>query len=288
MKKIYLLALSGLLFFGTACRKEKNDSKIEKITVKHNVDAQIYRTELAKKKADLRQKLRSANREQADKLLIEYRKIFDNLLDSLNYAEANTLTNRDLWNDFDNRPDSIQQKIEQYDKLDLYFHPIDSTSLQLRFKPSFYYKTFQRKVSEDVKVFLLLQSSTQFDNYEQMDLPKSLALLRADLLKWEGFLNDYPESAYYSDAKKNYVQLIKIYWYGTENRPHISFSAKKMIPEFEQEMITLVKQNPSTITAKLSKKYADFFLDKGDSYTPEVLEKEVKSYNQNGLDKSFR
>lgn len=288
MKKIYLLALSGLLFFGTACRKEKSDSKIEKITVKHNVDAQIYRTELAKKKADLRQKLRSANREQADKLLIEYRKIFDNLLDSLNYAEANTLTNRALWNDFDNRPDSIQQKIEQYDKLELYFHPIDSTSLQLRFKPSFYYKTFQRKVSEDVKIFLLLQSSTQFDNYEQMDLPKSLALLRADLLKWEGFLSDYPESTYYSDAKKNYVQLIKIYWYGTENRPHISFSAKKMIPEFEQEMITLVKQNPSTITAKLSKKYADFFLDKGDSYTPEVLEKEVKSYNQNGLDKSFR
>jgi len=53
-------------------------------------------------------------------------------------------------------------------------------------------------------------------------------------------------------------------------------------------MITLVKQYPNSITAKLSKKYADFFWDKNDAYSSEELEKEVKSYNQNQLNKALR
>src|SRR5690606_2988363 len=288
MKKTYLLSLCGLLFLGISCQNEAKNNEAEKTKVQHNLDAQKYRTELAKKKADLNQKLRSADHEKANNLLIEYKKIFDNLLDSLNAAEANTLTNRSLWNDFENRSDSLQQKIDQYDKFDLYFHPFDSTTLELRFKPSFYYKTFQRKVSSDVRAYLLLQSATQMDDYDQIELTKSLTLLRNDLLKWENFLNDYTESAYYPEAKKHFEQLIKTYWYGTANRPHISFSSKKMTPEFEQEMITLVKQYPNSITAKLSKKYADFFWDKNDAYSSEELEKEVKSYNQNQLNKALR
>lgn len=288
MKKIYLLTLSGMLLVGVSCQNEKKAEEQEQPTVVQNIDAQKYRTELSKKTADLQQKLRTANQNQANQLLTEYRKIFDNILDSLNLAEENTLTNRYLWDDFDARPDTIQQKIEQYDKLNLHFEPVDSTRLQLKLKPSFYYKTFQRKVSKDVRAYLLLESSIQFGNYDQLDLTDALGLIRKDLLNYEKFLTDYKNSDYYNDVQKKYMKLIKVYWYGTENRQHVSFSTKTMNPELEQDLISLVKKDPATITAQLTKKYADFFLDKGNAFPADAFEKEVKSYIQNALEKSFR
>ncbi len=288
MKKVYIFTLSSFLLFGTACQDKSKKEDTQEAAAPQNMDAHKYRTELSQKKADLRQKLSKANEESANKLLVEYQKIFDNILDSLNYAEKNILSNSHLWDNFDEQTDSLQQKIKQYENLDLYFHPIDSTSLELRFKPSFYYKTFQRKVSEDVREFLLLQLSMQLNEYEHENLSKSLELQRTDLLKWEDFLTKYPESAYYTNARERYHQLIKTYWYGSDNQQHVSFSAKTMTPEFEQEIITLVKEHPKKITTKISKRYADFFLNKSDSHTADILEKEVKQYNQSELEKSFR
>src|SRR5690606_36953365 len=67
----------------------------------------------------LKEKLQKATRKEAEALYLDYYKKLSVIVDSINTAEINTLK---LYHEFkDHKPDSVLQKEEIYDKVNLYF-----------------------------------------------------------------------------------------------------------------------------------------------------------------------
>ena len=254
-----------------------------------NKNAQEYIVLLERKQADLNQKLRKAKGEEANNLLSEYHKILNGLLDSLNFSEAQALKEFNAWNDAQVFPDSIQKKVKLYDKLGIYFKETDTSSFTLSFKPGYFYNMFKNKVTPDVKMYLQLRTDDKKNPYV---LDKKVIVtweeLRKRALKWENYIKKYPNSKFNEMARKNYQEYMTIYLFGTELQPTIEYTNKKMLPEFEQEFVMMIKQNPRSTSGKLTKDFVDFFINNNSNYKPADLQKKLKEYTSTEIAKSIK
>lgn len=297
--KIYPLLL---VFSLTACKKDLFDTTLsakDTLTeVKYsndpeyalsNKNAQEYIGILERKQADLSQKLRKANAEEANNLLSEYHKILNTLLDSLNYTEAPALLQYNEWKTTAVFPDSIQKKEKLYDKLGIYFKETDTSSYTLSFKPGYFYQMFKNKVTPDVRLYLQLRTEDKKTPYiHDNKVIITWEQLRERVLKWENYIKKYPNNKFTELAKKNYQEYLTVYLFGTSEQPTIEYSNKKMLPEFEQEFVMMIKKNPKSISGKLTKDFVDFFINNNSNYKPADLQKKIKEYTSAEMAKSTK
>jgi len=223
-----------------------------------NKDAQEYISILERKQTDLKKKLRSARGEEANKLFNEYHKILKELLDSLNQSEAKALNEYHLWSN-NNLPDSIKKKEKLYDKLGIYFKNEEDDHYSLSFKAGYFYSIFKHRVTNDLSAYLKLKSEEKKTPYLANDkVIVEWSDLRERLLNWENFINKYPNSKYLDKAKKTYNDYLTVYLFGTDTAPTFEYSSKKILPEREQEYLMMIRKNPKTISAKITKEYLDY------------------------------
>ncbi len=300
IKHIYPFLLAITL---TGCRKGNSEPQTNDISdslteviyssnpeyALSNRNAQEYIGLLERKQADLSKKLRKAKAEEANNLLSEYHKILNGLLDSLNYTEAKALARYNEWHDTKNIPDSIKKKIKLYDKLGIYFKETDTLTYTLSFKPGYFYNIFKNKVTPDVRAFLQLRTDDKKSPYlEGNKVIVSWEELRNRVLRWEDYMKRYPKAKYIDIAKKTYQDHLTTYLFGTETTPTIEFSNKKMLPEFEQEFVIMVKKNPKTISGKLTKDFIEYFIKNSGNFKPDELNKKLKEYSKAEIEKSLK
>ncbi len=285
------------LFISTvfiSCNKEKtvplNDTNTDTITeilyssdpdyVLSNKNAQELIEHLESEQKDLKQKLKKANKKEAEALFIDYYKRLTVIVDSINMAEKNTLSAyHKLGKD---KHDTILRKENTYDKVGLYFRKIDSSTYDFKIKPGYFYNLFHKKISKEYEAYLKLRYAehkllynAQFNN-EKISLEDQRNLI----ISWEKFILKNKDFKFIDYAKKSYTDNLMMYLFGTAAKPAFEVSNKKLYVENEQEYITFVKKNPKLISAEITKSFLKHFYANDRNFTAEVFYLDLKDFTK--------
>ncbi len=276
----------------TSCNKDKNllntnqnKDTITEITytndpdyVLSNKNAQELIEHLENEQKALLQKLKIVNRKEAEDLYLEHYRKVTVIVDSLNKAEINTLK---LYHQFqNNKPDSVLQKEEIYDKVNLYFRKIDSNLYDFRIKPGYFANLFQNKVSPEYREYMKLRHQEHTNAYEAQLTNEKITLEqhRELLILWEKFINKYPNFKFIDYAKRSYTEHLTLYLFGSSTNPTFEISTKKLYVENEQEYISFMKKYPKTTTAEITKDYLKHFYENDKNFTAEEFYIDLKNY----------
>lgn len=289
---VYISFLCSSIFL--SCQKEKNslniDSENDTITeviysndpdyVLSNKNAQELVEHLESEQKSLKDKLKKANKKEAEALYLDYYKRLSTIVDSINTAEVNTLK---TYHDFqENKPDSILRKENTYGKVNLYFRKVDSNHYDFKIKPGYYYKLFQNKVSREYKEYMKLRYDEHKLAYEaQVKNEKiSLEAQRELIIKWEKFITTYKDFKFIDYAKKSYSDNLTLYLFGTSSQPTFEVNTKKLYMENEQEYISFVKKNPKLLSTEITKSFLKHFYENDKNFTAEEFYVDLRDFTK--------
>ncbi|HLW41826.1 MAG TPA: hypothetical protein VKY82_05610 [Flavobacterium sp.] len=245
-----------------------------------NKNAQELIEHLENEQNALKEKLQKATRKEAEALYLDYYKKLSVIVDSINTAEINTLK---LYHEFkDHKPDSVLQKEEIYDKVNLYFRKIDSNHYDFRIKPGYYYNLFHNKVSPEYKEYMKLRYEEHKMAYEEQVSNEKITLekRRELIIKWEKFLTTYKNFKFIDYAKRSYTENLTLYLFGSSTQPTFEITTKKLYVENEQEYISFVKKNPQLISAEITKAFLKHFYENDKNFTAEEFYVDLKGFTK--------
>lgn len=286
----------GLLIsvFVTSCNKDKNllntDQNKDTITevtytidpdyVLSNKNAQELIEHLESEQNILQEKLKTANRKEAEALYLDYYKKLTVIVDSINNAEISTLKRYHQFQE--HKPDSVIQKEEIYAKVNLYFRKIDSNLYDFRMKPGYFYHLFHGKVSPEYRAYLKLRYQEHKNAYDaQLSNEKiTLEQHRELLILWENFIKKYPDFKFIEYAKKSFADNLTLYLFGSSTQPTFEISTKKLYVENEQEYISFMKKYPKTMAAEITKNFLKHFYENDKNFTTEEFYIDLKNYTK--------
>jgi len=292
---IYIGLFVSTLFI--SCSKESTnvDKELEPDTITEvqyssdpdyvlsNKNAQELIEHLEKEQNELKRKLQSVNKKDAEALYLDYYKRITVIVDSINTAEANTLSS--YYNFKDQKHDTIIRKENAYKKVGLYLRKVDSTTYDFRIKPGYFYNLFNKKVSKEYAEYLKLRYlehdmayKSQFNN-EKITLEDQRNLI----ISWEKFILKNKDFKFIDYAKKSYTDNIMAYLLGTSSKPAFEVSTKKLYVENEQEYISFVKNNPRLISAEITKSFLKHFYANDKNFTSEVFYLDLKEFTKSEI-----
>ncbi len=289
---VYISLIFSSVFI--SCQKEKGslniDSEKDTITeviysndpdyVLSNKNAQELVEHLESEQNTLKQKLKKANKKEAEALYLDYYKRLGTIVDSINTAEVNTLKS---YHEFkENKPDSILRKENTYNKVNLYFRKIDSNHYDFRIKPGYYYKLFQNKVSREYQEYMKLRYDEHKLVYDSQINNKKVSLeeQRDLIIKWEKFITTYKDFKFIDYAKKSFTDNLTTYLFGTSTQPTFEVTTKKLYVENEQEYIYFVKKNPKLISAEITKAFLKHFYENDKNFTAEEFYVDLRDFTK--------
>jgi len=289
---VYISLIFSSVFI--SCQKEKGslniDSEKDTITeviysndpdyVLSNKNAQELVEHLESEQNTLKQKLKKANKKEAEALYLDYYKRLGTIVDSINTAEVNTLKS---YHEFkENKPDSILRKENTYNKVNLYFRKIDSNHYDFRIKPGYYYKLFQNKVSREYQEYMKLRYDEHKLVYDSQINNKKISLeeQRDLIIKWEKFITTYKDFKFIDYAKKSFTDNLTTYLFGTSTQPTFEVTTKKLYVENEQEYIYFVKKNPKLISAEITKAFLKHFYENDKNFTAEEFYVDLRDFTK--------
>lgn len=300
-KKIIYIGLVVSWAF-ISCNNERkiisNDANTDTITevlystdpdyILSNKNAQELIEHLESEQKDLKQKLKKANKKEAEALFIDYYKRITIIVDSISIAESNTLK---LYHELSKlKHDTILRKENTYDKVGLYFRKIDSTKYDFRIKPGYFYNLFHNKITKEFEEYLKLRYAehnllynAQFNNQKI-----SLEDQRNLIISWEKFIVKNKDFKFIDLAKKSYTDNIMMYLFGTANKPAFDVTGKKIYVENEQEYISFVKKNPKLISADITKAFMKHFYANDRNFTAEVFYLELKDFMKKEISEQLK
>ena len=171
---------------------------------KENKIIQLFNKEslenFSKNKNEMLEKLKTLNKEEADKLYEQYLERNNIILENLNIEHdkflssgINAIYNKDTAENFTDEEMKIANKfLNKYD-LELWYFA--RGSYIIREVPDFYYKTFKDYVTDDYKEYLKITSNENKEHYvADSGLCIPLEELGDRIVTWENFLEKYPNS----------------------------------------------------------------------------------------------
>ena len=297
MKKNKLFLFLIFLNLILSCKDSKKDSiiknnsipetKIDTIskevaTVKNKTEEILDK--LNKDKIDLIAKLKSSEVNNQNKLYESYKRNREDLVIELNNAEANLLEKYIYFYDEKSQkivlPDSLKKKNQSFKKANIEFWEIGEGYTELRTKPDFYYNLFKNQLTSDYNDFLEIESKEDLVLYSAdagIIIPFKEVAER--VLNWEKFLNKYPSSKLYGQARENYLFYIMDYLFGEDNTPTIDYQSKAIYPENKIEFERFISKNPTSKSVVLVQFLLDN-IDKTESTDDlrKILDKESSKY----------
>lgn len=294
MKLKHIIAIVPFVLFSCNNGNLLNDEGSgESISTSPNFELQNKKSQEIIKQIDekqhtLKSKLKKAKKKEADKIYVEYSKLLNGLIQELEANEYNSLT---VYNKWDNEitPDSIQKKMELYDKLQIKIIENNDGTYNLKYRPGFYYDMFKSKASKELSEYLKLATLQRkkpivVDGVINVDWSE----ISNRLIIWENYIKQNPNSAYKEDAKGKYLELIQLYFYGNKNERSYSLEIKKIEPEIEQEYMNFVKKHGKTTTGTLTKNYLDFFYTNDKNFSSEEFHKKLTEYTNQEIEKEMK
>ena len=253
-----------------------------------NKKSQEIIKQIDEKQHTLKTKLKKTKGKNADNLYLEYSKLLNSLIKELETNEYNSLS---IYNKWENEiaPDSIQKKIELYDKLQIKIIENNDGTYNLKYRPGFYYDMFKYKASKDLREYLKL-ATLQRKKPIVVDglINEDWSEISNRLIIWENFIKNNPNSAYKEDAKGKYLELIQLYLFGNKNERSYSIDTKKIEPLTEQEYMNFVKKYGKTTTGIITKNFLDFFYTNDKNFSSEEFHKKITEYTNQEIEKEMK
>ena len=276
MKKILIIIFTVAIFVIGGIFGYKKILSIEK----ENKIIQLFNKDslenFSKNKNEMLEKLKTLNKEEADKLYEQYLESNNTILENLNIEHDKLLSggiynNEDTSENFTDEEWKIANKfLNKYD-LELWY--LARGSCIIREVPDFYYKTFKDYVTDDYKEYLKITSDENEEHYvADSGLCITLEELGDRIVTWENFLEKYPNSKLNDKVNNICNSYRRDYILGV---PGGIYDYKESAEEYNR----FIKKYPDSPTTELLGYYLEEVnLDKPEDNDSEALSKMIDEY----------
>ncbi|WP_335978357.1 tetratricopeptide repeat protein [Fusobacterium polymorphum] len=276
MKKILIIIFTVAIFVIGGIFGYKKILSIEK----ENKIIQLFNKDslenFSKNKNEMLEKLKTLNKEEADKLYEQYLESNNTILENLNIEHDKLLSggiynNEDTSENFTDEEWKIANKfLNKYD-LELWY--LARGTCIIKEVPDFYYKTFKDYVTDDYKEYLKITSKENEEHYvADSGLCITLEELGDRIVTWENFLEKYPNSKLNDKVNNICNSYRKDYILGV---PGGIYDYKESAEEYNR----FIKKYPDSPTTELLGYYLEEVnLDKPEDNDSEALSKMIDEY----------
>ena len=278
MKKILIIIFSIAIFIIGGIFGYKKILSIEK----ENKIIQLFNKDslenFSKNKNEMLEKLKTLNKEEADKLYEQYLERNNIILENLNIEHdkflsggINGIYNKDTAENFTDEEWKIANKfLNRYD-LELWY--LARGTCIIKEVPDFYYKTFKDYVTDDYKEYLKITSDENEEHYvADSGLCITLEELGDRIVTWENFLEKYPNSKLNNKVNNICNSYRRDYILGV---PGGIYDYKESAEEYNR----FIKKYPDSPTTELLGYYLEEVnLDKPENNDSEDLSKMIDEY----------
>ena len=276
MKKILIIIFTVVIFAIGSIFGYKKILSIEK----ENKIIQLFNKDslenFSKNKNEMLEKLKTLNKEEADKLYEQYLESNNTILENLNIEHDKLLSggiynNEDTSENFTDEEWKIANKfLNKYD-LELWY--LARGTCIIKEVPDFYYKTFKDYVTDDYKEYLKITSKENEEHYvADSGLCITLEELGDRIVTWENFLEKYPNSKLNDKVNNICNSYRRDYILGV---PGGIYDYKESAEEYNR----FIKKYPDSPTAELLGYYLEEVnLDKPEDNDSEALSKMIDEY----------
>ena len=276
MKKILLILFTVAIFAIGSIFGYKKILSIEK----ENKIIQLFNKDslenFSKNKNEMLEKLKTLNKEEADKLYEQYLESNNTILENLNIEHDKLLSggiynNEDTSENFTDEEWKIANKfLNKYD-LELWY--LARGTCIIKEVPDFYYKTFKDYVTDDYKEYLKITSKENEEHYvADSGLCITLEELGDRIVTWENFLEKYPNSKLNDKVNNICNSYRRDYILGV---PGGIYDYKESAEEYNR----FIKKYPDSPTTELLGYYLEEVnLDKPENNDSEDLSKMIDEY----------
>ena len=276
MKKILIIIFTVAIFVIGGIFGYKKILSIEK----ENKIIQLFNKDslenFSKNKNEMLEKLKTLNKEEADKLYEQYLESNNTILENLNIEHDKLLSggiynNEDTSENFTDEEWKIANKfLNKYD-LELWY--LARGTCIIKEVPDFYYKTFKDYVTDDYKEYLKITSKENEEHYvADSGLCITLEELGDRIVTWENFLEKYPNSKLNDKVNNICNSYRRDYILGV---PGGIYDYKESAEEYNR----FIKKYPDSPTTELLGYYLEEVnLDKPENNDSEALSKMIDEY----------
>ena len=276
MKKILIIIFIVVIFAIGSIFGYKKILSIEK----ENKIIQLFNKDslenFSKNKNEMLEKLKTLNKEEADKLYEQYLESNNTILENLNIEHDKLLSggiynNEDTSENFTDEEWKIANKfLNKYD-LELWY--LARGTCIIKEVPDFYYKTFKDYVTDDYKEYLKITSKENEEHYvADSGLCITLEELGDRIVTWENFLEKYPNSKLNDKVNNICNSYRRDYILGV---PGGIYDYKESAEEYNR----FIKKYPDSPTTELLGYYLEEVnLDKPENNDSEDLSKMIDEY----------
>ena len=269
MKKILIIIFTIAIFvtggiFGY--KKIVSDEREKKIIQMFNKD--VLNSFVENKKSVI-ERLKTSNKEEADKIYNEYLETNQLILENINTEHLdflNNIYNKDSEYYFTEKDWKTANKF--LNNYDLEIFDLAETEVSIIEVPNYYYNIFKDYVTDDYREYLEITSKENEElYYTDGSILVSYNKIADGLLTWENFLKKYPNSDLAEKANEECNTYRRIYILGSYNSPtreggwensELFYIPENNLKEFNR----FIEKYPDSPTVKLIKYYLENYKNK--------------------------
>ena len=269
MKKILIIIFTIAIFvtggiFGY--KKIVSDEREKKIIQMFNKD--VLNSFVENKKSVI-ERLKTSNKEEADKIYNEYLETNQLILENINTEHLdflNNIYNKDSEYYFTEKDWKTANKF--LNNYDLEIFDLAETEVRIIEVPNYYYNIFKDYVTDDYREYLEITSKENEElYYTDGSILVSYNKIADGLLTWENFLKKYPNSDLAEKANEECNTYRRIYILGSYNSPtreggwensELFYIPENNLKEFNR----FIEKYPDSPTVELIKYYLENYKNK--------------------------
>ncbi|WP_338989350.1 tetratricopeptide repeat protein [Fusobacterium animalis] len=269
MKKILIIIFTIAIFvtggiFGY--KKIVSDEREKKIIQMFNKD--VLNSFVENKKSVI-ERLKTSNKEEADKIYNEYLETNQLILENINTEHLdflNNIYNKDSEYYFTEKDWKTANKF--LNNYDLEIFDLAETEVSIIEVPNYYYNIFKDYVTDDYREYLKITSKENEElYYTDGSILVSYNKIADGLLTWENFLKKYPNSDLAEKANEECNTYRRIYILGSYNSPtreggwensELFYIPENNLKEFNR----FIEKYPDSPTVELIKYYLENYKNK--------------------------
>ena len=233
--------------------------------------------EFNKNKEEVINKLKTLNKEEANKFYEDYLESNNEILEKMNENDYTMLDNAFYIGEGDIDKEKLNKQNKFLDNYGLEVVEIEE-GFMLTEKKDFYYNIFKNYVSDDYRDFIKLRS----EDIEYIDYFSSLEeypeIIADKVINWEKFLEKYPDSKLRKKANDICYSYRSDYIFALTSLPTTEALKNGKINEDVKELNRFIKKYPNSPTTEIIKYYLENY--KNENINDMLVDKNEEIYNK--------
>ena len=233
--------------------------------------------EFNKNKEEVINKLKTLNKEEANKFYEDYLESNNEILEKMNENDYTMLDNAFYIGEGDIDKEKLNKQNKYLDNYGLEVVEIEE-GFMLTEKKDFYYNIFKNYVSDDYRDFIKLRS----EDIDYIDYFSSLEehpeIIADKVINWERFLEKYPDSKLRKKANDICYSYRSDYIFALTSLPTTEALKNGKINEGIKELNRFIKKYPNSPTTEIIKYYLENY--KNENINDMLVDKNEEIYNK--------